>query len=59
VLTIANSGPLFASQVAFLVTISGVLWGMLIFGETHSSWVWLSLVLMLIGMSLVSPKRKS
>ena len=58
VLTIANSGPLFASQVAFLVTISGVLWGMLIFGETHSSWVWLSLVLMLIGMSLVSPKRK-
>ena len=59
VLTIANSGPLFAIQVAFLVTISGVLWGMLIFGETHSSWVWLSLVLMLIGMSLVSPKRKS
>lgn len=59
VLTIANSGPLFASQVAFLVTISGVLWGMLIFDETHSSWVWLSLVLMLIGMSLVSPKRKS
>ena len=59
VLTIANSGPLFASQVAFLVTISGVLWGMLIFGETHSSWVWLSLVLMLIGMSLVSPKKKS
>ena len=59
VLTVANSGPLFASQVAFLVTISGVLWGMLIFGETHSSWVWLSLVLMLIGMSLVSPKRKS
>ena len=59
VLTIANSGPLFASQVAFLVTISGVLWGVLIFGETHSSWVWLSLVLMLIGMSLVSPKRKS
>ena len=59
VLTIANSGPLFASQVAFLVTISGVLWGMLIFGETHSSWVWLSLILMLIGMSLVSPKKKS
>ena len=59
VLTIANSGPLFASQVAFLVTISGVLWGILIFGEKHSSWVWLSLVLMLIGMSLVSPKRKS
>jgi len=59
VLTVANSGPLFASQVAFLVTISGVLWGMLIFGEEHSSWVWLSLVLMLIGMALVSPKRKS
>ena len=59
VLTVANSGPLFASQVAFLVTISGVLWGMLIFGEEHSRWVWLSLVLMLIGMALVSPKRKS
>ncbi len=59
VFTVATSGPLFASQVAFLVTISGVLWGMLIFGEEHSNWVWLSLVIMLIGMGLVSPKTKS
>ncbi|MDG1939227.1 MAG: DMT family transporter [Paracoccaceae bacterium] len=58
VLTVAKSGPLFASQVAFLVTISGVLWGMFLFGEAHSNWVWLSLVIMLIGMALVSPKSK-
>lgn len=35
-------------------------WGQVewaIFGERHSVWIWLSLVVMLIGLALVLPKR--
>lgn len=57
VMTIAMAGPLFASQVGYVVTLAGVLWGMAIFGESHSQWVWASLIVMMIGMALVSPRR--
>jgi drug/metabolite transporter (DMT)-like permease len=57
VVAVQNSGPVFASQVGYLVTIFGVFWGIAIFGETHSGWVWLSLILMLIGLALVSPRK--
>lgn len=57
--TIKLAGPVFASQTGYLVTISGVIWGMMLFGETHSAWVWASLVVMLIGLSLVSPRQTS
>ena len=36
------AGPVFASQTGYVVTLSGVFWGMLIFGERHSPWVWLA-----------------
>jgi drug/metabolite transporter (DMT)-like permease len=58
IFTIANSGPLFASQVGFLVTLSGIFWGVFLFGEQHSSWVWGSLITMLVGLMLVSPRYK-
>lgn len=57
VMTIAIAGPLFASQVGYVVTLAGVFWGIYIFEETHSSWVWASLVIMLVGLALVSPRR--
>lgn len=53
-----RAGPVFASQVAYVVTLSGVIWGMAIFGEAHSAWVWLSLVVMLAGLAMVTPRRK-
>ena len=59
VMTIAMAGPLFASQVGYVVTLAGVFWGMAIFGETHSQWVWASLGIMILGMALVTPRRKS
>lgn len=49
------TGPVFASQMAYTVTISGVFWGMVIFGEQHSAWIWASLVVMLAGLALVKP----
>lgn len=54
---VARAGPVFAAQVAYVVTMSGVFWGMALLGERHSLWVWAALVLMLIGLSLVQPRR--
>jgi len=57
--TIKNSGPVFASQCAYIVTISGVFWGILIFSEQHSLWVWSSIVVMMFGLILVTPIRQT
>jgi drug/metabolite transporter (DMT)-like permease len=56
-MTIDRAGPLFASQVGYVVTLAGVFWGMLLFGESHSAWVWVSLVTMLAGLALVTPRK--
>lgn len=54
---IANAGPVFASQIAYLVTLSGVLWGIAVLGESHSAWVWAALVVMMAGLALVQPRE--
>jgi drug/metabolite transporter (DMT)-like permease len=51
------AGAIFASQTGYLVTIAGVIWGMVLFAESHSGWVWTSLTVMIIGLSLVSPRK--
>ncbi len=56
VYTIRASGPIFASQVGYLVTVCGILWGIMIFGEAHSGWIWVSFVLMMLGLLCVSPR---
>lgn len=47
-------GPVVAGAVGFAVTCFGILWGMAIFGETHSLWIWGAVVLVLIGLGLVN-----
>lgn len=54
---VGRGGPVFASQVGYVVTLSGVFLGMIVLGEQHSAWVWLSLALMLVGLALVRPRR--
>ncbi len=54
--TIKISGPVFASQCGYIITISGVLWGILIFSEQHSLWIWSSVVVLMVGLALVSPE---
>lgn len=54
---IGRGGPVFATQVGYVVTLSGVFLGMAVLGERHSAWVWLSLALMLTGLALVRPRR--
>lgn len=53
--SIKASGPVFASQCAYIVTISGVIWGIMIFSEQHSTWVWSAVIVMLLGLVLVNP----
>lgn len=57
VYVVAVAGPIFASQAAYLITIGGVLWGMALLGERHSGWIWAALLIMLLGLSLVQPRR--
>ena len=56
---IGRAGPVFAAQVAYVVTLTGVFLGIVILDEVHSGWVWLSLVLMLTGLTLVQPRQES
>jgi len=57
VFLINRAGPVFASQMAYVVTLSGVAWGMFVFAEAHSGWIWLALVVLMIGMMLVKPRE--
>ena len=50
------TGPVFAAQAAYVVTVSGVFWAMVIFGETHSAWVWGAMLVMFGGLALVNPR---
>ncbi len=53
---IRGAGPVFASQTAYLITLAGVAWGMLLFGERHSLYIWLALSLTLLAIALVRPQ---
>jgi drug/metabolite transporter (DMT)-like permease len=48
------AGPVFFSQTGFLVTLWGVLWGWLFFGETHSAYVWAAMAAIFLGLALVT-----
>jgi drug/metabolite transporter (DMT)-like permease len=53
-----HAGPVFGSQTANVVTLSGVIWGIIIFGDRHSFWIWLSLATMMTALTLVAPREK-
>lgn len=52
------AGPVFAVQVGYIVTLSGVFWSRMLLGESYTGWVWLALALVLAGVFLVQPKPK-
>ncbi|MDH3694712.1 MAG: DMT family transporter [Gammaproteobacteria bacterium] len=52
------AGSVFATQTGYVVTISGVFWGIMMFNEQHSVWVWLALALILFGLALVTPLER-
>jgi len=54
---IRRAGPVFSSQVAYLVTGWGVLVSILLLNESYSIWVWAAMGLMLLGIALVQPRK--
>lgn len=54
---VTRAGSVFAAQVSYLVTGSGIFWAKLILDETYSPWVWAALVLMMLGLFLVQPRK--
>lgn len=52
----ARAGAVFAAQCSYLVTVAGVFWAMALLGERLPPQVWVSLVLMLAGVAMVSPR---
>ena len=50
------TSAVFASQIAYVVTLGGVFFSSLILSERYSSWVFLSLGLMIAGLLLVQPR---
>ena len=51
---VRRAGAVFFSQFNYVAVLSGIVWGMVVFGETHSLWIWAALVLMFIGLALVN-----
>lgn len=54
---VGQAGAVFAAQVSYFVTGFGVVWAMVLLGERYSLFVWAALLLMLLGLSLVQPRR--
>ncbi len=53
---VGQGGAVFAAQVSYLVTGTGILWSMAILGERYSLWVWGALGVVFAGLFLVQPR---
>jgi len=51
-------GPIYCSHANYFMVVSGVFWGMLIFGERHGPLMWLSSLLLLVSLYLVSTRDR-
>ena len=51
---IAAAGAVYLGQVGYLVTLAGIGWGMLLFGERHSPWLWLAVIVVFVGVAMVN-----
>ena len=54
-----RAGPVYFSQVAFVVTLVAVGWGVVLFDERHSLWIWAALALVFAGVALVNWRHKA
>jgi drug/metabolite transporter (DMT)-like permease len=55
-LLILWAGPVFTSQAAYIVTLAGVMWGIIIFRDSHSLWVWAAIGALMLGLACVRPR---
>lgn len=52
-------GPVGLSVVGYIVTLTGMIFGMIFFGESHSPWVWAAVGLIFSGLALVNGRQAS
>ncbi|MDF1792957.1 MAG: DMT family transporter [Thalassobaculaceae bacterium] len=50
----ARSGPVYLSQVSYVVNVAGLFWGFVIFAEVPSPWLWATVVFVFAGVYLVN-----
>jgi DNA-binding response OmpR family regulator/drug/metabolite transporter (DMT)-like permease len=55
----AVGGAVFGSQGAYVSTVAGIGWSMLLLGEALSVWTLAALLLIIVGLVLVGPKREA
>ena len=53
-----RAGPVFSSFTANMVTLFGVFWGIVIFSEQNSIWVWLSFATIMLALAMVAPRGR-
>lgn len=51
---IALAGAVYLGQVGYIVTLTGVGWGVLFFDEATTLWLWVAIVIVGIGVALVN-----
>ena len=56
---IGKAGVIFASQVSYIYTASGIGFSIILLGEGYSLFVWAAVILMLMGLMMVRPSRQS
>ncbi len=54
-----RTGPVYFSQVAFIVTLVAVGLGVVLFDERHSLWIWAALALVFAGVALVNWRHRA
>lgn len=52
-------GAVGVSVVGYIVTLTGIIFGMIFFDEAHSAWVWASAALIFVGLALVNGRQSA
>ncbi|MHA6346524.1 response regulator [Roseivivax sp. CAU 1761] len=54
---VARAGAVFASQMAYVQTLAGIAWGMILLDEQLPALAWGAVILVVLGFLLVQPKQ--
>ena len=54
-----QAGAVFSAQIAYIVTPAGIVLSMILLGEQPSAFIWIALVILLVGLFLVQPRQKN
>lgn len=56
---VGRAGAVFAVQCTYLVTAFGVVWAMLLLGESYAWTVWAAMAVMFVGIALIQPRDET